>query len=503
MKNPFSRRIRKAFSACILAFLLCSAVSLVTLNRASNKEDWVQHTHQVIQRLEFLLSVLKDAETGARGYIITRQVHTLDPYNHAEVSCLRILHGLQVLTDDNPQQQADLNLLLPNINQQFRILASYVNETKSGKHIYPQQIEKGKQVMDQARILVKQMEDREYTLLRDRNTEWHRLWGFVPWLIAILTALSVISCAYFCRNLLANYFEKIKFKRRLQQQSIITGSRIRIIQSVTAQVAGGNYTIQITGQERDILGILSDDINRMTTTLDHSFKRLQEWMNKKDEFINITAHEFRTPLTSIQATLQFLARLSSSGDEFRKVNPFIVKANNQVKRLTGILKDLLDVSRINSNNFVLKLTKFFITEVIEDGIEEVRAENNSQTIELSGAKDLQVKADRQKLSQVITNLLSNAVKYSFPDSPIKVAVSVTGQLIRVAINDRGEGIPADKVPFVFDRYFRVEETSKNYSGMGLGLFIAKQIIEQHGGTIGVDSVQGQSTTFWFTLPENS
>jgi signal transduction histidine kinase len=500
MKNPFSRRIRRAFVACMLALLLCSAISIITLKRARDKESWVQHTHLVIQRLEFLLSVLKDAETGARGFVITNQPQTLAPYNHAEASCKRILHQVQTLTRDNPQQQAVIGLLAPNIRQQFGILATYIDQTKRYQKIGPEQIEHGKQVMDRARALVKQMEERESLLLKNRNAAWHELWGYIPLLIGFLTTLSVLSSTYFCRSLLANYYEKVKFRRELQQHGIVTNNRIHIIQSVTAQVAGGNYAVQIVGQERDILGNLSDDINRMTNALDESFGRLREWMDKKDEFINITAHEFRTPLTSIQATLQFMGRLKSGNEEVRKLSPFIEKANNQIKKLTGILKDLLDVSRINSNNLIFTLSYFNITQAIKEQIEEIEIGNTSQDFVLSGEKDLLVHADQSKIMQVVANLLSNAVKYSFPGSPIRITISVINRMARVSVSDEGKGISANKLPFVFDRYFRVEETSKNYSGMGLGLFIAKEIVEQHGGAIGVGSTVGKGTTFWFTLP---
>jgi signal transduction histidine kinase len=223
-------------------------------------------------------------------------------------------------------------------------------------------------------------------------------------------------------------------------------------------------------------------------------------MQKKDEFINITAHEFRTPLTSIKATLQFIGRMKFSSEEGRKIFPFIEKADNQVKRLTGILKDLLDVTKISNGILELRPQWFPVAQVIEESIDEIKADDSSLMIELSGALDATVEADRFRIAQVITNLLANAVKYSNSGAPVRIQVYDNGEHVQVAVTDEGVGIPADKLPHVFDRYFRVEETSQNYSGMGLGLYIAKGIVEQHHGEIGAESIVGQGTTVWFTLP---
>jgi signal transduction histidine kinase len=497
MKNPFGRKISRAFLYSIVALLICSAISLITLNRAAQKESWVQHTHLVIQRLELLLSVLKDAETGVRGYVITKQTYTLEPYNHAEKDIHYISNNVRALTQDNLLQQNAITLLDKNISRQFGILKEFINITSNGQSVKPAQIEKGKQVMDEARKLVSLMENREYRLLKERNEEWHGAWGYIPFLIGLLTLASVISTSYFCRNLQVNYFEKVKFRRLLQQKSIITRNRIHIIQSVTAQVAGGNYAVRISGQERDILGSLSDDINQMTSSLDHSFRSLQAWMQKKDEFIDITAHEFRTPLTSIKAALQFIGRLKPSG---KKVLPFIEKANNQVKRLTGILKDLVDVSKINNGNLQLYPVTFSITGVVAECIEEIKVGYVGAAFEVTGQTAVNVYADRLKVAQVMINLLSNAVKYSHGQAPVEVNISSVDEWVKIAVTDRGRGIPPDKLLHVFDRYFRVEETSQNYSGMGLGLYIAKGIVKQHGGEIGADSTVNLGTTVWFTLP---
>jgi signal transduction histidine kinase len=499
MRNPFARRIRLAFTVGIAFLLLCTALSLITLHRAGDKAKWRQHTYIVIQKLELLLSVMKDAETGARGYIIAGDERTLEPYINSEKACSKLLQDVATLTSDNAQQKPSVAALDQIIHKEFDVLKTYVDLTKAGKDVGPAQIEQGKAVMDQARHIVKQMKNREYRLLAQRNADWEHTWGLLPWLIVLLTLGSVFSTTYFCRALQINYFEKVKFRRKLQQQAIIIANRIEVIQHVTAQVAGGDYAVRLSDKESDRLGILSTDIDKMTASLEHSFSTLNEWMRRKDEFINITAHEFKTPLTSIKAVLQFIARVKFTDNESRKVYPFVEKANHQVNRLTEILKDLLEVSKINTSQLVLQKSVFMLNQAIANCMEGAQATYKSHQMAFTG-EDTQIQADRFKIEQVITNLITNAAKYSGPNTAITITSERDGAFVRVSVTDQGIGIPADKLPFVFERYFRVEETSQNYSGMGLGLYICKGIIEQHGGQIGAGSTLGKGTTFWFTLP---
>lgn len=499
MKRPILRYKRLLISSVVI-LLVCTVTSLVAFYRASENEKWVQHTHLVIYSLEDLLSEMKDAETGARGYLISRAPNTLEPYYNTRKQFDAKFAALKQLTRDNSAQQAALDTLRVNMQSQMRVLAGMIALADRGAQVPVEAVESGKRLMDQARNIIKVMEQREKQLLDQRNASWVRTWSVLPYLIAILTIVAVFIAVYFWRSLLFNYIERYKNLHQLRLQGDNINKRINIIQSVTKEVASGNYNVRLNAQERDTLGSLATDVNSMIDALDYSFNSLNDLMRKKDDFINITAHELRTPLTNTKMALQLIGRIKFQEEEMRKVHGFLEKANNQIKRLTEILRDLLDVSMINAGELKLNLGQFSLYVAIVNAIEVVQTPGKHRDIVIRGEEEVWVTADQGKIEQVISNLLSNAIKYSPQDSTIEIHLEQTASDAKVSILDQGPGIDPEMLPFVFDRYFRVERTSQNYAGMGLGLFISRSFVEQQGGKIGVDSILDHGSCFWFTLP---
>jgi two-component system CheB/CheR fusion protein len=286
----------------------------------------------------------------------------------------------------------------------------------------------------------------------------------------------------------------------LLKTNIETAKRIEIIEGIADKIAAGNYQIRVQEEESDVLGSLAISLNRMAISLEYSFNEIKALMVKKDDFIGIAAHELKTPLTSIKAYLQFIGRTKLESHESAKIYPFVAKANKQVNRLTEIIKDLLDVARINENQLGLTLDTFSIRSAILEASEELLNSVKTHELVLEGEPDITVEADKFRIEQVIINLLSNAIKYSPSSNKIIVEVKKEDNAAKVIVTDFGIGIPKENLQYVFHRYFRVEVTSQNYSGMGLGLYISKGIIERHGGKMGVLSKENQGSTFWFTLP---
>jgi signal transduction histidine kinase len=239
----------------------------------------------------------------------------------------------------------------------------------------------------------------------------------------------------------------------------------------------------------------------LLANLETSLGSLQLLMKKKDEFLGITTHELRTPITSMKASLQSLRNMVLKNETLKESLPLVEIANRQVAKLTVIVNDLVEVSKIQSGKLQLNKTSFALYTAVNDCIAEIAHQAKGYNFIVEQQVDGIVLADKMRIEQVITNLLSNAVKYSPGQRRICVNIERDGMDIRVSVSDQGIGIAADKLPFIFDRFFRVHESSQVFSGLGLGLFISAEIIKQHNGKIGAESKEGEGSVFWFSLPK--
>jgi PAS domain S-box-containing protein len=225
------------------------------------------------------------------------------------------------------------------------------------------------------------------------------------------------------------------------------------------------------------------------------FKRLQQ---QKDDFISIASHELKTPITSLKASLQLLERVKH--DPASELIPKLIdQSSRSMHKISALVEDLLNVSRASKTELLLNKTPFTIADMLNGCCSHVRIAGKHQLI-VQGDMKLQVTADEHSIDQVVVNLVNNAVKYAPESKDIYMLVSREGDLAKIAIKDTGPGISPEKLPHLFDRYYRAESSGFQNSGLGLGLFICSEIIKRHGGDIGVESELGKGSTFWFTLP---
>lgn len=220
---------------------------------------------------------------------------------------------------------------------------------------------------------------------------------------------------------------------------------------------------------------------------------------RKDEFISVASHELKTPITSISASMQILQKFTKTEDLPDKVSLFINKASNNLNKLVHLLDDLLNVTKIQQGQLALNKTSFNITELIKDCCEHLHTGGTHEFV-ITGPDFLLVDADYRRMDQVMVNLLNNAIKYSPQAKKVEILISSDENNATVSVRDFGIGINPDKLPHLFDRYYRVDALGHQFSGLGLGLYISSEIINRHGGKIGADSTLGDGSTFWFTLP---
>jgi PAS domain S-box-containing protein len=227
------------------------------------------------------------------------------------------------------------------------------------------------------------------------------------------------------------------------------------------------------------------------------YEEVKALNDKKDEFIGLASHELKTPLTSISGYLQIISRLKSDAESQK----FIDKTIHQVKKLTSLVSDLLDVSKIEAGKLQLGIEQFDIKPVVDGAIELIKHSNNNYNILLQTSIDsLTVNGDPHRLEQVLINLLTNAIKYSPGSDIVEVFLNTTENTVNIGVKDYGVGIPADKLTQVFSRFYRIEGANPNISGLGIGLYLSHEIVTRHKGKIWVESELGKGSTFWLSLP---
>lgn len=221
---------------------------------------------------------------------------------------------------------------------------------------------------------------------------------------------------------------------------------------------------------------------------------------QKDDFIGIASHELRTPMTSIKLYGQVLQQeLEDTGDQENV--EVMRRMNTQINRLTTLIRDLLDTTHIAEGTLPLKKQSFQLNDLLSECIQSLQHLTPNHSIRTHLCEMPVITADRERISQVVVNLLSNAIKYSSDSEDVWVRSGMTGNMIKVCIEDKGIGIPPEVLHKVFDRFFRVDsEKMQTYPGMGLGLFISAGIIDRHGGSLTVDSEENKGSKFCFTIP---
>jgi two-component system phosphate regulon sensor histidine kinase PhoR len=220
----------------------------------------------------------------------------------------------------------------------------------------------------------------------------------------------------------------------------------------------------------------------------------------KDEFISVASHELRTPVTTLQASLQLLSRMKDNPSP-TMLPKLIEQANKSLNRVSVLIEDLLNATKMTDGQLHLNKTDTVLSELLADCCHHVRT-GGIHNIIITGDTGLQAHIDADKIEQVVVNLVNNAVKYAPDSKDIIINIAHENNFARVSISDNGPGIPPEKLPHLFDRYYRVDSSGKQYSGLGLGLYICAEIIKKHDGQIGADSEMGQGSTFWFKLPLN-
>lgn len=220
---------------------------------------------------------------------------------------------------------------------------------------------------------------------------------------------------------------------------------------------------------------------------------------RKDDFISMASHELKTPVTTIKAFTQILQAISINQKEKRIA--YLEKIETQVNKLTKIINDLLDISKIRNGMLGIMKEHFEFDVLVEEVIYAFKSIHSTHTITLKGKTSKNIFADRDRIAQVVANLLNNAIKYSPGGKRIVVTLSSDEKTVTVAVRDFGIGIAKKDQQKIFQNFYRVyEQSNSQFPGLGVGLHISSEIIKLHNGTMHVTSKRGKGSTFSFTIP---
>lgn len=259
------------------------------------------------------------------------------------------------------------------------------------------------------------------------------------------------------------------------------GKRIYDYILVPVLDANGNVTA-IAGTTRDITEI----------------RKLSE---QKDEFLAIASHELKTPLTSVKAYAQVLQSIFEDRRD-EEAATMLGRMDKQINKLTGLITDLLDVTRIQSGKMQFTEELFDLSELTAGIVDELQLTTAKHAIKKELPATLMLYADRERIGQVVTNLVTNAIKYSPAGGEVQVSIQEKEEHLLLSVKDFGIGIPADRQSKVFEQFYRANNYRQAISGMGIGLYISAEIVHRSGGEISVNSKEGVGSTFYVQLPLN-
>jgi len=221
----------------------------------------------------------------------------------------------------------------------------------------------------------------------------------------------------------------------------------------------------------------------------------------QEDFVNLASHELKSPITAIRGFLQIATRRWQEHQRENQLD-YLNRIQAQTDKLLALIDDMLNLTKIKAGELVYHFERTDLATCLREAAEAVRASTPARNIELDIQGGLPaVQADTTRIGQVITNLLSNALKYSSAAAPVKATLYQKEQQLEISVSDHGIGIPTDKLRRVFDRFYRVDSLPKGkYEGLGLGLFIAAEIVRKHQGHIWAESEEGKGSVFYFSIP---
>ncbi len=476
-QNRLFAPLYASFLLLVLLLVVQGCLSLLIEVLHQQAFDWVTHSLQIERDAERLLSSVLDEQTSVRGYLITGEPELLQPYGKANIAFRSSFTRLLVMFKDNPEQLGRLKQIEVIHRRWQRQFVQNVFAGIGNKNTLP-----GKTLFDQMREIVKTILQHEEKILEQRKQRLQQ----VNYIRAGLDILNLVA-------ILAGIGWNLWFLHRRADLPL------RQLTQVGQAWRVGEMDVRLDYSSPDEIGRLAIVLNAMATEIRHRQERSQMRNQQLEDLISALSHDLRTPLLATRNTIRPMLNgaFGPVSDTWKEVLEEYRQANEQ---LIELVEALLDISRYEAgggdrlNWEPLDWEKICIQAIHQIGAGERQC---SPTVKIAPSLPT-IYGDRIEIQRVVQNLLDNAVRVSEPDKPIIIDVASLGvTAIKVAVCDRGPGISPQDKEKLFHRFI---QGRGRRGGVGLGLYLCRQIVEAHGGTINVDSQLGEGSIFWFTLP---
>jgi signal transduction histidine kinase len=481
-------------SALVVAAGLAIVFGVLFLAIITLRDRSVQaaHTQQVIATANRLQTLVIDLETSVRGYVITNNERDLVPWQRAQKQYPKEMKRLLALTRDNSMQhERALGLRTAISSYLLAYSKPLVDYIKRNPQFAPDVAtsNRGRDQVEAIRGRFAEFLATETALSnerqsRARTTAQHALWVGGAGLGASLL-LILLGAVYLNRAV---------------------ARPVRLTSRAAARIAGGDFSerLQTTGPGE--VGELERTFNTMAASLERTLadleernRMLAESEQAKGELVSNVSHELRTPLASVLGFSALMLDRDLPADERRR---YLEVIRTEAHRLAALLNDLLDLQRVEQEAIELRQELVDLNDLLAAQVTLYSAQSEDHALRFEPAGEpLLIKGDRDRLAQVIGNLLSNGIKYSPDGGEVEVGAGRIGDEVTVWVRDHGLGIPEEHQDRIFTKFFRGDVgRERGIAGTGLGLVLARQIIEAHGGEVGFESEEGAGSTFWVRIP---
>ena len=494
--KSLSLALRMIIASAVLAVLVAGVFAVLinavtSLNDATRREAHAKDVTAATLRLEKLVL---DLEVGVRGFVLTGKDGFLKPFEDArrELGSGR-LQEFEELASTNPEQ-----------GQRARELSQAIREYEKDYAI---------NVLNIARENPAAAQD--YIVGAEGQLRTDEIRGRFADFLAAENALAAASARSADRQ--ADRAVELAIAGLLLSAALIilfgiylarsTARPVRGVAAAATRLAGGDLSTRLdekgpgpgeVGELKVAFNRMAEQLEKGRTELEAQNEKLRESEHLKSELVSIVSHELRTPLASVLGFTSLLLTREVSPDEQRRYLEII---DAQGRRLSSLLNDFLDIERLEEGQLKLSRQLFDMGKLVGEQAQFFAGQSERHKLDVVlPPNPLPVRGDPDRMAQVMANLLSNEIKYSPDGGTVEVVGEREDDRVRVSVRDEGLGIPAELQDQVFAKFFRGHAPASGIAGTGLGLTIARSLVEAQGGTIDFQSASGEGSVFWLELP---